>query len=122
MRSCFSLDVSRHKKVPFNIGCLLAVIFAVLCANAQTPSPDPDDESTDSQPNGTAHHESPKKIAKYDITRIGSRGVGHGFNIYSLKREHQLGESLAANFDHSSRIVSDPILNEYVSRVAQRLA
>lgn len=121
MRSCSSLDVSRLQKTSFNLACLLGVLFAFLCANAQTPSPDPDDDSSDSQPKDTARHENPKKIAKYDVTRIGSRGIGHGFNIYSLKREHQLGESLAATFDHSSKIVSDPILNDYINRVAQRL-
>lgn len=121
MRSSSSLVVSRRQKALFDIVCLLGVLFAVLCANAQTPGLDPDDDSPDSQPKDSARHESPKKVAKYDITRIGTRGIGHGFNIYSLKREHQLGESLAATFDHSSKIVSDPILNDYVNRVAQRL-
>lgn len=119
MRSCSSLDVSRHQKAFFH-AILLAVLFAVSYVNAQTQVPELDDDS-DSQPKETARQESPKKVAKYDITRIGSRGIGHGFNIYSLKREHQLGESLAATFDRGSKIVSDPILNEYVNRVAQRL-
>lgn len=119
MRSCSSLDVSRHQKAFFH-AILLAVLFAVSYVNAQTQVPELDDDS-DSQPKETARQESPKKVAKYDITRIGSRGVGHGFNIYSLKREHQLGESLAATFDRGSKIVSDPILNDYVNRVAQRL-
>jgi predicted Zn-dependent protease len=119
MRSFF-LDVSRHQKAFFQVVCLLGVFLALSCANAQTPVPDPGDDS-DSQPKETARQESPKKVAKYDVTRIGSRGVGHGFNIYSLKREHQLGESLAAAFDHSSKIVTDPILNDYVNRVAQKI-
>ena len=119
MRSCSSLDVSRHQKAFFH-AILLAVLFAVSYVNAQTQVPELDDDS-DSQPKETARQESPKKVAKYDITRIGSRGIGHGFNIYSLKREHQLGESLAATFDRGSKIVSDPILNDYVNRVAQRL-
>ena len=119
MRSCSALDVSRHHKAFFHV-VLLGVLFAVSYASAQTPAPEPNDDS-DSQPKETARQENPKKVAKYDVTRIGSRGVGHGFNIYSLKREHQLGESLAATFDHSSKIVSDPILNDYVNRVAQRI-
>ena len=120
MRSCSSLDVSRHQKAFFHVICLLGVLLAVSYAVAQTPAQEPDDDS-DSQPKESPRHENPKKVAKYDITRIGSRGIGHGFNIYSLKREHQLGESLAATFNQGSRIVSDPILNDYVNRVAQRL-
>ena len=105
-----------------NLLCVLAVIFAALCANAQIPSDDAD-EHPGSAPESkdTAGPQAPKKIAKYDITRIGSRGIGHGFNIYSLKRERQLGESLAAVFDRSSKIVNDTVLNDYVSRLAQKL-
>jgi predicted Zn-dependent protease len=121
MRFCSSLDVSLRQKTFFNVVCLLGVLFAFLCANAQTPGPDPDDDPATSQPKDNTRHEDQKKLAKYDITRIGSRGVGHGFNIYSLKREHQLGESLAAAFNQGSRIVSDPVLNDYVNRIAQRL-
>ena len=103
--------------------CVLAVIFAALCASAQIPNDDDADEHPGSapQPKDTIDQEAAKKIAKYDVTRIGSRGIGHGFNIYSLKRERQLGESLAAAFDRSSKIVSDPVVNDYVNRLAQKL-
>ena len=33
---------------------------------------------------------------KYDIDRIGVRGVGKGINFYSLEKEQRLGESLAS--------------------------
>jgi predicted Zn-dependent protease len=105
-----------------NLLCVLAVIFAALCANAQIPNDDADEHpSSAPESKDTAGPQAPKKIAKYDITRIGSRGIGHGFNIYSLKRERQLGESLAAVFDSSSKIVNDTVLNDYVNRLAQKL-
>jgi len=97
------------------------MLVPALCAYGQTTAPDGDDDSSASQAKDIARHEDAKKIAKYDVTRIGSRGIGHGFNIYSLKRERQLGESLAAAFDRSSRIVTDPALNDYVNSVAQKL-
>ena|SRR5947209_16250027 len=51
-----------------------------------------------------------KDAGKYDIAHIGDRGIGRGFNFYSLKREHQLGQSLAAAFDRYSRIVNDEVV------------
>jgi beta-barrel assembly-enhancing protease len=123
MRSCSALDVRRHGETFLNLICVLAVAFAAHIATAQTPDPDPDDDSatTTAQSKDSNHPEDPKKIAKYDIKHIGSRGIGHGFNIYSLKREHQLGQNLAAAFDRGSKIVTDPLLNDYVNRVAQKI-
>jgi len=111
MRFCSALDVSRHREIFLNLLCVIAVLVAAIWSNAQTPTSDPDEDST----------EDPKKIAKYDVNRIGHRGIGHGFNIYSQKREHQLGQNLAAAFDSSSRIVNDPVLNDYVNRLAQKI-
>jgi Zn-dependent protease with chaperone function len=122
MRFCSALDVSRPRESFFNLLCVLAVLVAAICSNAQTPASDPDEDSTDpTQQKDPARPEDPKKIAKYDVNRIGHRGIGHGFNIYSQKREHQLGQNLAAAFDSSSRIVNDPVLNDYVNRLAQKI-
>jgi Zn-dependent protease with chaperone function len=122
MRSCSALDVSRHRETFFNLLCVFAVLLAAICANAQTSTSDPDEDSTDpTQQKDPVRPEDPKKIAKYDVNRIGHRGIGHGFNIYSEKRERQLGQNLAAAFDSSSRIVNDPVLNDYVNRLAQKI-
>lgn len=64
---------------------------------------------------------SPRNAEKYDIERIGARGIGHGLNFYSLKREHQLGLNMAAAFDRNTKLVTDPVVNEYVNRIAQRI-
>jgi Zn-dependent protease with chaperone function len=122
MRSCSALDVSRHRETFFNLLCVFAVLLAAICSNAQTPTSDPDEDSTGpTQQKDPVRPEDPKKIAKYDVNRIGHRGIGHGFNIYSQKRERQLGQNLAAAFDSSSRIVNDPVLNDYVNRLAQKI-
>jgi beta-barrel assembly-enhancing protease len=62
------------------------------------------------------------KIAvKYDISKIGNRGIGSGLNLYSLDREQQMGKHLADQVDRQTRLVNDPVVVEYVNRVAQNL-
>lgn len=63
----------------------------------------------------------PKKLEKYDVERIGQRGIGRGFNLYSIKREHALGENIAAAFDRTTKIVNDPIVINYINRLAQKI-
>jgi len=118
MRFSFAL-AAMHERTLLRILCVIAILVPALCA--QAPVTEGDDDSPAADSTDAPRHEDAKKIAKYDVTRIGSRGIGHGFNLYSLKRERQLGESLAAAFDRSSRIVTDPVLNDYVNSLAQRL-
>ena len=120
MRCCSCHDVCNRGERLFNFLCVLAVLIVTAAAYAQTPPDEPDGEAAAS-PTDNSHREDPKKIAKYDVNRIGHRGIGHGFNLYSLKREHELGQSLAASFDHYSRIVNDLALNDYVNRIAQKI-
>lgn len=56
-----------------------------------------------------------------DIEAIGHRDVGKGVNWYSLEQEITLGKALAQQVEAQSRIVSDPLVNEYVNRVSQNL-
>ncbi len=62
-----------------------------------------------------------KKAQKYDIDHIGQRGIGKGFNLYSVKREFDLGRNLAAAFDRSTKTVHDELVNGYVNRLAQKI-
>lgn len=119
MRFCSSHDARCQREGFFGVICALAMLAATANAFAQAPVPDTQDDASTSQVD--THREDPKKIAKYDVNHIGRRGIGHGFNIYSLKRERELGQSLAASFDHFSRVVNDPLLNEYVNRIAQKI-
>ena len=43
-------------------------------------------------------------------------------NLYSLEREIALGRQLADELERQVRLVDDPILSEYVNRVAQNIA
>jgi len=69
-----------------------------------------------------------KKIAaerrvepKYDVGRIGMRGVGGGMNFYSIERETAMGRDLAGQVEGSARLLSDPLVTEYVNRLGQNL-
>ena len=62
-----------------------------------------------------------KKSDKYDIDRIGNRGIGDGVNLYSLQKERALGESMAAAIDRQTKLVADPDLNDYVNLLGQKL-
>lgn len=58
---------------------------------------------------------------KYDVSKIGSRDIGKGLDFYSLDKEIALGRELSQEIDNSIRLVHDPLVTEYVSRLGQRL-
>jgi Zn-dependent protease with chaperone function len=62
-----------------------------------------------------------EKSDKYDVDRIGQRGVGHGVNLYSQEKERALGEALASAIDRGAKFVTDPDINEYIRRLAQKI-
>jgi predicted Zn-dependent protease len=59
--------------------------------------------------------------AKYDVRLIGQRDVGNGVNFYSLDREMALGRDLSKQVEATSKLVSDPVVTEYVNRIGQNL-
>lgn len=69
---------------------------------------------------GTPHHVHPLP-AKYDISEIGNRGIGNGLDFYSTEKEIALGRELSFQVEQSARLLTDPVVNEYVNRVGQTL-
>ena len=71
------------------------------------------------------HVNEPGKLAKiaskYDVTKIGARGIGEGINFYSLEKEQLLGRQMAKEIEGQSRLVTDPVITEYVNRIGQQL-
>lgn len=59
---------------------------------------------------------------KKDPDQIGTRDVSKGVNWYSIQREIALGKQLATQVAQSAHIVTDPVISEYVNRLAQNLA
>ena len=95
---------------------------------AQTPPADAQPQQP-AQPAG-AQGETPvtqsddpnvKAGSKQDVNAIGNRSVGHGLNFYSLEHEIALGKQLAQEVDRNAKFINDPVITEYVNRVAQNL-
>src|ERR1700686_4136616 len=102
------------------IACLLAVPLSqsLLCVATDGHSEQP---AAESQNTDTAAAKDENKIEKYDVNRIGQRNIGHGFNLYSLRHERELGEHLASQFDPPTKIINDAVVNEYVNQLAQKV-
>ncbi len=62
-----------------------------------------------------------QKAAKYDVAQIGHRNIGTGLDFYSLDREIALGRQLSMEVERSARLVTDPIVTEYINRIGQNL-
>jgi predicted Zn-dependent protease len=63
-----------------------------------------------------------KKKRNSDIENIGIRDINkRSINFISLDREIALGRELARQVEQESRLVGDPVINDYVNRVAQNI-
>ena len=91
--------------------------------STQTAAADDTDTGSDSTDTSSSTTKNPnvKPGSKEDVNAIGNRNVGKGLDFYSLQREIALGKSLAQQVDKSAKFVDDPVINEYVNRVAQNL-
>jgi len=58
---------------------------------------------------------------KNDVEAIGSRNVAHK-SIVSIEREVAIGRQYAMEIDKSAQFVTDPVVTEYVNRLAQNIA
>lgn len=61
------------------------------------------------------------KDPKKDPDEIGSRDVGKGVNFYSLEKEMAIGKQLAMDVERQAKIITDPVIAEYVNRIGQNL-
>jgi beta-barrel assembly-enhancing protease len=59
--------------------------------------------------------------AKYNVDLIGRRDIGTGLDFYSIEREMALGRQLSMEVESSARLVTDPVIDEYVNRIGQNL-
>lgn len=57
-----------------------------------------------------------------DVDEIGRRDINkHQINFISLEKEVALGKQLAAEIERTVKLLNDPVVTEYVSRVGQNL-
>jgi len=84
-------------------------------ADASTPNPpviaEPD-------PDRVKHNGGEDDVDAIGNRKIGSRGFG---NWYSLDSEIRMGRQYAQMVESSSKMVSDPVVSEYVNRIGQNL-
>ena len=100
------------------LAVVLASSLTLFAGDTKTP-----DKTTDTSKATTVAKtpEVKKKPAKRDPDQIGNRDVGKGLNFYSLEKEIALGKGLATDIERQAKIVDDPLVAEYVSRVGQNL-
>lgn len=59
-----------------------------------------------------------------DLNAIGNRNVGCGRGVgnwYSLDRQIAMGKSYAQQVESESKLITDPVITEYVNRIGQNL-
>src|SRR5215469_4755712 len=101
------------------IAIFCAVLLVLAPATAQN-SPESASSGTPNQPKTKGHHDG----SVQDIDAIGNRNVGckQGVgNWYSLDKQVAMGRSYAEQVESSSKLIIDPVVNEYVNRVGQNL-
>lgn len=94
----------------------LALLSQSVVLLAQETSPEPPVTNED------IHKHADKKID--DVEAIGSRNVGcdRGFmNWYSLDTQVLMGKQFAQQIEMSSKLITDPVITEYVNRVGQNI-
>jgi predicted Zn-dependent protease len=92
---------------------------------ATTPDSSSQQQTQDQQPASSSDQEQTVKGVKpgseKDVNSVGNRGVGKGVNLYSLEREIALGKGAAQEVERSAKLITDPVVTEYVNRVGQNL-
>ncbi len=84
------------------------------------PRPAPPSAAKSMVPSASVAPAEPLK-PKYDVRLIGQREVAGGVNFYSLDREMALGRDLSKEVEATSKLVTDPVVTEYVNRIGQNL-
>lgn len=57
-----------------------------------------------------------------DLNAIGHRKISRDINFFSKEKEIALGKQLAKEVERSSRMLDDPVVSEYLNRLAQNIA
>ena len=96
------------------IALFLAFTLATTCALAQ---------GSDNSKQKSSQKSLAKPLDKKDDpTLIGKRDINKGsIQFYSIEKEVAIGRQLSAEVDRSSKLINDPIVSEYINRVAQNI-
>ena len=99
----------------------LATGLPLLAQDDNNQEKTPSDQSQNDQ----SQNDKTKKQAKHDggkddVDAIGNRKVG-GVDWYSLEKEVRIGKEYSMQIEQSMRMVTDPVVNEYINRIGQNL-
>src|ERR1700731_1473058 len=92
---------------------------------ATTDSSQPAQTQEQQQPSSSDKEQPPKGVkagSEKDVDSVGNRSVGKGVNLYSLEHEIAIGKQAAQEVERSAKLITDPVVTEYVNRVGQNLA
>ncbi len=96
-------------------------------AAQQPPATQPaDTQPQDQTPPATGSSSSQPSVRKGsrdDVDAIGNRGMGNRSfgNWYSLETEIRIGRQYSQMVEQSARLVTDPVIVEYINRIGQNL-
>ena len=98
--------------------------------DSTTPDSDKDKDKTSDDvkpPDPTVEPADPSKVkhggGKDDVDAIGNRKIGgRGLgNWYSVESEIRMGKSYAMQVESGSKVITDPVISEYVNRIGQNI-
>ena len=111
-------------------------LFALAVPASLAQEPKPQDPSSQQDPSASSpsvpasqpvqqpddskvkHDGSKNDVDAIGNRKIGGRGMG---NWYSLESEIRMGKEAAQQVEASTKLVQDPVVNEYVNRIGQNL-
>jgi predicted Zn-dependent protease len=91
---------------------------------ATTDSSQPAQTQDQQQASSPDKEQPPKGVkagSEKDVDSVGNRSVGKGVNLYSLEHEIAIGKQAAQEVERSAKLITDPVITEYVNRVGQNL-
>jgi predicted Zn-dependent protease len=84
------------------------------------PAADDGDKDKDSDKDKKKEKKAKHDGSKKDVDAIGNRKLG-GMDWYSTASEIKMGKQYAQQIEQSMKMITDPVVNEYVNRVGQNL-
>ncbi len=92
-------------------------------ADQDQPAADQDKSASDQKDSKDSKKDKDAKKhdgSKKDVDAIGNRKVA-GWDWYSIESEIRMGKEYATQIEASLKMVTDPVVNEYINRVGQNL-
>jgi beta-barrel assembly-enhancing protease len=105
-------------RIPILVATFLLLISLAPAQNNSDPANSPNPEKL--KPAAKVYHDGSIR----DIDAVGNRNVGCARGIgnwYSLEQQMAMGRSYAHQVESSSRMITDPMIAEYVNRIGQNL-